>query len=130
MNVGISASSSCGKGSNRAIALEPGIDQLRHVRLVLEERDGGCRVVHMPAEAAVVEVDDFHLLAVDEQVGKAQVAVDEAEAVGALAVALEPAADEIDGPAEQFAAGSIDAHPVAPAPPSEAASRGSFRSPT
>ena len=80
MKVGISASSSA-EGGHAAVALEPGSDQLRHLRLVLEERDGGRGIIHVPGEAAIVEIDDLHRVAVDEQVGQAHIAVDEAEAI-------------------------------------------------
>ena len=37
-------------------------------------------VIHVPAEAAVVEVDHFHRLAVDQQIGEAKITMDQAKA--------------------------------------------------
>ena len=57
--------------------------------------------------------------------------MNETEAVIALAIGGEPAADDLDGPAEQFCLLRIDAHSVAPAAPVRASPRrGSFRNPS
>ena len=43
---------------------------------MLVEGHGRCRVIHLPAGAAVIEVDDLHTLAADQQIGEAQVGMD------------------------------------------------------
>jgi len=70
------------------------------VLLVLEEGDGGRGVVEVPGEAAIVEVDDLHRVAVDQEIGEAHVAVDQPEAVGSLAERLQPPADQRHGAGE------------------------------
>ena len=90
-NVSSSASSAGSRSRTGAVALDPRVLQLGHVRVVLDERHRGGEVVHEPGEAAVVEVDHAHVAVVDEQVGEADVGVDEPEALRALPVGLEPA---------------------------------------
>src|SRR5438445_13677368 len=84
---------------------------------MLVERDGRRGVVHIPAEAAIVEVDDLHCLTVDQKVGEPQVAMNEAETVMALAEGDEPAADQVSCTAKEFRFGGVDTHAVTPASP-------------
>ena len=67
------------KRRDGAVAGDPGVQQFRDVGLVLQEADRGGEVVEIPAEAAIVEIDDRQAVAVDEQIGEPQVGMDEAE---------------------------------------------------
>src|SRR5215472_1155422 len=57
-----------GQVEHPAVAVQPGLDQVGHVRLMFEEADRGANVVEVPAEPGVIEVDDAHPAVVDEQV--------------------------------------------------------------
>ncbi len=114
--VGISASSSL-QIDHPPVTRFPALDQRRHLWLMLVEGHGRCRVIHVPAEAAVVEIDDLHGLAVDQQIGQPQIAMDEAEALRPLAVCCKPLADEVHRAAEKLFLLGIDAHAVTPAAP-------------
>ena len=50
-----------GQGDHPAVAGLPAFDEARHLRLMLVEGNRRCRVIHVPAEAAVIEIDDLHL---------------------------------------------------------------------
>src|SRR6266516_4185375 len=74
-----------GKRGGPAVTGQPTVDQSRPLRLVLEEAHRCPHVVEVPAEAAVIEVEDADpavgVRVVDEQVGKPGVGVDQAIAV-------------------------------------------------
>ena len=74
------------EGGDLRVAFEPAGLEGGDDRGVFVQGDGGCEVVEVPGEAAIVEVDDVHPGAVDEEVGQAHVGVDEAEAVWRLAI--------------------------------------------
>src|SRR4029077_11894919 len=109
-----------GQVEHTTVALLPGLDEVADMRLVLVERDRRRRVVHVPAEAAIVEVDHLDGRAVDQKVGEPEVAVDQAEAVRPLGEGGEPLADQRDGAAEQLRLRRVDAHAIAPAAPMRA----------
>src|SRR5215813_12077468 len=98
--------------------MHPGVAQLRHPRIMLDEADRGRQVEHEPAETAVVKVDHLDVIAVDEQVGEPDIGVDQAEPVRAATIAAEPPPHERRGPGEsvQFPGAYADAVlPSAPA---------------
>src|SRR5579863_9025089 len=64
-----------GQAEHPAVPGQPGADQVRDVRLVLEEAHRRADVVQIPAEPAVVEVDDADRVAVGQQVGQPGVGV-------------------------------------------------------
>src|SRR5262249_57605413 len=70
-----------GERADPAIAGEPGLHQLVDVGAMLDEADGGGGIVEEPAEAAVVEVDDADVALVNQQVGEAEIGMDQAEPV-------------------------------------------------
>ena len=84
---------------------------------MLEEGDRRRRVVEVPGEAAIVEVDDLHRVAVDQKIGEAHVAMDQAEALRRLAEFFEPPPDQRDRAPEERGLRRVDPHAVGPAPP-------------
>src|SRR5207248_6542103 len=97
-----------------AIAADPGGNELGHIAAMLDEGERGRAIIEVPAEAAVVEIDDLGHFALDHQIGKPHIAVDEAEALGSLAEGLKPEADEIDNPLKQQDLLVVQAHAGAP----------------
>ena len=84
---------------------------------MLEEAHRGARVVQVPAEARVVEVDDADPAVVHEQVGQPGVGVDEAVPAGAGAERGQPGAQGGVEPPQHLAFRRADADPVLPAAP-------------
>src|SRR4029079_17929748 len=88
-----------------------------HVRTVFDEGKRGRAVIEIPAEAAIVEIDDLCLIAVDQQIGETHVAMNEAVALGPLAEGHKPLLDEIDGALKEPGLSGIESHAVAPRTP-------------
>ena len=84
---------------------------------MLDEADGGAEVVEEPAPAAVVEVDDPDLVAVQQQVGQPQVGVHQAEAMRSGAVAAQAGGQGGGQSTEHLALARADADAIAPLPP-------------
>src|SRR5215471_4367699 len=64
-----------GQVEHPAVPGQPGADQAGDVRLVLEEAHRRADVVEIPAEPAVIEVDDADRVAVGQQVGQPGIGV-------------------------------------------------------
>jgi hypothetical protein len=84
---------------------------------MLEEAHRGPQVIQVPAEPAVVEVDDADRFLVHEQVGQPGVGVHQAEALRALAERLQPRVERAVEAGEHIAFGGADAQAVLPAAP-------------
>src|SRR5215467_12249497 len=79
-----------GQVEHPPVAGQPGIDQGRHLGLVLEEAHRRADVVEVPAKPGVVEVDDADRVAVDQQVGQPGVGVHQPVALGPGAERRQP----------------------------------------
>ena len=64
---------------------------------MLGKADRGREVVEKPGKAAIVEIDHRQAVAIDEEIGKAHIGVNEAEAILALAIGGEPLAQDPGG---------------------------------
>ncbi len=117
MKVQISASSAAGSGEHPAVAGQPAVHQLRHVRLVLEEAHRGAGVVQEPAEPGVVEVDDADPAPVHQQVGQPGVRVHQPVPLRPGAERGQPGGEHAVEPAEHLPLGRADPDPVLPASP-------------
>ena len=84
---------------------------------MLIEGHGRCGIIHVPAEATVIEVDHLHSVAIDQQVRQAQVRMNETEALTSHAIGGQSPADEIDSALEQLLLLVIHPHTVTPAAP-------------
>ena len=117
MNVQISASSGADSRPDPAVAGQPAVHQARHRRRVLEEAHRGAQVVQVPAEPAVVEVDDADRSGVHQQVGQPGVGVHQAVALRTLAERPQPRAQRLVEAGEHSAFGGADTDAVLPAAP-------------
>ncbi|MNE66063.1 hypothetical protein D3C80_1615930 [compost metagenome] len=68
------------QAGHAAVPLQPVVDPMGQVGVVLEKAQGRSQVVQVPAHATVVEVDDAGAITLHQQVGQAQVCVDQAKA--------------------------------------------------
>ena len=105
------------KRQDPAVTRLPVLDELRRVGLVFMEGHWRCRVIHVPAEAAIIEVDDLHGAAVDQQIGQPEIGVYQAEAVGPHAVVCKSPPDQVNGALKESLACAVEPHTVAPAAP-------------
>src|ERR1700722_15649245 len=84
---------------------------------MLDETDGRCEVIEKPAEATIVEVDDPQVRLAHQQVGQAQVRINQSEALRAGAETLDPAADMDERLLEDRDPRSIEANGGSPRAP-------------
>src|SRR5215212_11432716 len=83
------------------ISLQPCRNEVGNFRIMLIKGHWRGSIIHEPAEARIVEVDNFYGLAVDQKICKPKIAVNEAKALLALSTAFETVADERGGSGEQ-----------------------------
>src|SRR5882724_2722260 len=76
-----------------AIALQPRLNQVWHIGTMLDEAERGAEVIEIPADPAIIEIDDLGAGAVDQEIGEADIRMAEAEPLARLAIAFETPAD-------------------------------------
>src|SRR5215831_7062065 len=114
-----------GQVEHPAVPRQPGADQGGDVRLVLEEAHRRAHVVEVPAEPAVVEVDDADRVAVGQQVGQPGVGVHQPVPLRPGAERGQPGPQRRVEPPKYLQLGRADPDPVLPpAPPGARAERG------
>src|SRR6266700_1281921 len=100
-----------------AVATQPGVAELGHPRVVLDEAQRCADVEEVPAEPAVVEVDDLDVGPADQQVGQPHVGMDEPEPLRPGAEPAQPRGDQRGRPAEGLQFRPADPDAVLPAAP-------------
>ena len=94
---------SLGQAAGPAVALGPGIHQPVPVGAVLDEAERRSHIMQKPAQAAIIEIDNMGALAIHQQIGAAQVGMDQAEALRPRAEGIEPLTQQSLGEAQGLA---------------------------
>ena len=74
------------QGHQALIAEQPRLYERLGLRQVLDQADGGGKIVEKPAGTAIVEIYDVDVRPIGQQICESQIAVYEPEPVGRLAV--------------------------------------------
>ena len=90
------------KRPNSAVAIYPRLLQGRNLRVVFNERNARRKIVEMPAEAAIVEIDQGGLISAGEQVRQSHIRMDQPVARGGLAECAETPFNLVLRPCHKF----------------------------
>lgn len=84
-----------GERKNLAISVKPCVHQIGNIFPILDEGQRTRQIVQMPAKAEIVKVDNLDYIAIDQDIGVAQVGMDHAIVQIGFAVAVQSCLDDL-----------------------------------
>ena len=105
------------KRPNSAVASYPRLLQEWYLRAVFKERNARCKIVEMPAEAAIVEIDQGDLISAGEQVRQPHIRMDQTVARRGLAECVKTPFNLVLRPCHKFRRACGYIRRVLPSPP-------------
>ena len=89
------------KRPNSAVASYPRLLQGWYLRAVFDERNARCKIVEMPAKAAIIKIDQGDLVSAGEQICQSHIRVDQTVARRGLAECVKPPLNRILCPCQK-----------------------------